>query len=125
MIVLRRRGGKQEFTDAFIASKAMRDMQACITVHLDQTIEAMGFDKIRSRIELTTPDGRRFVQWADERYRGGPDHPMTDAELESKVYSATEGVLDRARQDALIAAAWSIDGEQTVDSGALAELLNI
>ena len=123
MIVLRRRGGKQEFTDAFIASKAMRDMQARIAVHLDQNIEAKGFDKIRSRIELTTPDGRRFVQWADERYRGGPDHPMTDAELESKVYSATEGVLDRARQDALIAAAWSIDGEQTVDSGALAELL--
>jgi 2-methylcitrate dehydratase PrpD len=125
MIILRRRGGKQEFTDAFVASKEMRDMQARITVHLDPKIEAMGFDKIRSHIELTTLDGRHFVQWADERYRGSPDHPMTNAELESKVYSATEGVLDHARQAALIAAAWSIDSEQTADSGALAELLSM
>ena len=123
MIILRRRGGKQEFTDAFVGSKEMRDMQGRIIVHLDPNIEAMGFDKIRSRIELTTKDGRHFTKWSDERYRGSPDLPMTNDELESKVYAATDGVLNRARQDALIAAAWSIDSEQHTDSGRLADLL--
>ena len=57
----------------------------------------MGFDKIRSRIEIVTRDGRRLTRWADERYRGGPDNPLTDAELEGKFRDAAAGLLSDAR----------------------------
>ena len=37
---------------------------------------------------------------AGERYRGGPDNPLTDDELEDKVRACCEGLLDRI-QDAV------------------------
>ena len=50
----------------------MQDLQARTDVINDPEIDAQGYDKIRSRIEVDTKDGRTLVQWADERYRGGP-----------------------------------------------------
>ncbi len=45
----------------------------------------MGFDKMRSRIAIKLKGGKTIEGWADERYRGGPDNPLSDAELEAKV----------------------------------------
>ena len=42
-------------------------------------IEAQGFDKIRSIVEVDLIDGRTLVQASDDRYRGGPDKPFTRA----------------------------------------------
>lgn len=109
MIVLRRRAGREEFTNAFVGSAAMQDMQNRIVTHLDPGIEAQGTDLIRSRIELTTRDGRRLVQDADVRYRGGPANPMTDRQLEDKVTAATAGVVDDARRQKLFDAVWKIE----------------
>ncbi len=67
-----------------------------------------GFDKIRSRITIDLTDGRRIEGSADERYRGGPEHPLTDTELEGKVRACSEGVLDDAEQDKLIQTVWRI-----------------
>lgn len=98
MIVLRRQSGRREFTNEFIQSPAAQDMQRRIHVHHDADIEAQGMDIIRTRIELTTKDGRRLVQAADPRYRGGPDHPLSDADLERKFAACADGLLDAARQ---------------------------
>ena len=75
MIVLCRRASHHEFTDAFVASKAMQDMQKRTEVLNDPAIDAKGYDLIRCRIEVDTKDERTLVQWADERYRGGPLNP--------------------------------------------------
>ncbi len=109
MMVIRRQAGRREFTDEFVGGDAMQDMQKRTQVHLDPEIEAMGFDLIRSRIEVTTKDGRKLVQWADERYRGGPSKPMTDAEVEEKFRLCTEGLLDETRQRRAIEQIWAID----------------
>lgn len=98
MIILRRGAGREEFQDGFVASDAMQAMQRRIETHLDPGIEALGTDVIRSRIELIAKDGRRFVQAADHRYRGGPEHPMSDAELNAKVTAATAGLIDDSRR---------------------------
>jgi len=50
----------------------------------DQAIEARGFDKMRSVVEVELTDGRTLVQASDERYRGGPDRPFTREELHEK-----------------------------------------
>lgn len=123
MILLRRRAGKQEFTDPFVASPQMQALQRRFEVMLDPEIEAQGFDRIRSRIEVLTQDGRTVSEQADERYRGGPELPMSDAELEEKLRAATDGVLAEAAQDGLIAAACTVDAASRTDSGEIAVLL--
>jgi 2-methylcitrate dehydratase PrpD len=108
MIALARKAGKREFSDDFVASDAMQAMQRRVRTVFDPAIEAMGFDKVRSRITITRRDGTEVSGWADERYRGGPDNPMTDAEVEAKLRSCCEGVLAEAAQNRLIAAVWGI-----------------
>jgi 2-methylcitrate dehydratase PrpD len=108
MIALARKASKREFSDEFVASVPMQAMQRCISTELDPEIEKMGFDKMRSRITIRLKDGRTFEGWADERYRGGPENPLSDADLEAKARSCCEGVLDAEKQTALIDAAWSV-----------------
>ena len=121
MIVLRRQAGRLEFSDAFVASDAMQTMQRRIRTEIDPAIETQGTDRIRSRIELTTRDGRRLVAWADERYRGGPDNPMSDADLEAKFRACTDGLLDEARQAGIIETVQRV--ETLADATRLAELI--
>ncbi len=108
MITINRKAGKNEFSDAFVQSEAMQTMQRKISTEHDPEIENLGFDKMRSRIEIRTVDGRVISGTSDERYRGGPDNPLTDRELEEKVEACCEGVLDDARRDELIKAAWNV-----------------
>jgi 2-methylcitrate dehydratase PrpD len=108
MIALTRKAGKHEFSDAFVGSAPMQEMQRRISTELDAEIEKMGFDKMRSRIAIRLKDGSDIEGWADERYRGGPENPLSDKDLEDKVRSCCKGVLDEERQSALIDTAWSI-----------------
>jgi 2-methylcitrate dehydratase PrpD len=108
MIALARKAGKREFSDAFVASPEMQGMQRKITAELDPEIEKLGFDKMRSRIAIRLKDGKKLEGWADERYRGGPENPLSDAELEAKVASCCEGALEPSQQATLIEAAWSV-----------------
>jgi 2-methylcitrate dehydratase PrpD len=108
MIALARKAGKKEFSDDFVASAPMQEMQRRITTELDPAIEKLGFDKMRSRIAIHLQNGKQIEGWADERYRGGPENPLSDKDLEGKVRSCCEGVLDEGRQEKLIAAAWSV-----------------
>jgi 2-methylcitrate dehydratase PrpD len=116
MIAINRRAGKKEFSDDFVKSDAMQAMQRKIETRHDPEIEKRGFDKIRSRISIRTIDGRCCEGTADERYRGGPDNPLTDAELEDKVRACCEGLLDRSEQERLIRTVWDIEG---IDDAAL------
>lgn len=109
MIVLCRRASHHEFEDAFVAGDAMQDLQARTDIINDLEIDALGYDKIRSRIEVITKDGRTLVQWADERYRGGPSNPISDAGLDDKFCMCAEGVIDNARQNELLALVRGID----------------
>jgi 2-methylcitrate dehydratase PrpD len=108
MIAFSRKAGKREFSDEFVGGEPMQAMQRRISTELDPAIEKMGFDKMRSRITIRLKDGRTVQGWADERYRGGPENPLSDADLEAKVRSCCEGVLDSEKQSALIDTAWSV-----------------
>src|SRR5690606_8811850 len=76
-IIVAGRAGKREFTDEFVLSEPVQAMQKRIGTEHDAGIEAMGWDRIRSRVEIWTKDGRHLVEWADENYRGGPHNPMS------------------------------------------------
>jgi len=83
-LILRRKAGVREFTDEFVKSAPVQQMMPRVTNIFDPAIEARGFDKIRSIVEIDLAGGRTIVQAADERYRGGPDKPFTQDELHGK-----------------------------------------
>lgn len=120
-IILAGRAGKAEFTDAFVSSAACQEMQGRIETEFDQTIEDMGWDRIRSRLEVQTKDGRKLVRWADENYRGSPHNPLSDAEVEGKFRDCADGLLDEGRIAALFDTVWTI--ETAPDVGRIFELL--
>ena len=99
-ILIRRKAGIREFTDEFVASEPVQQMMTRVTGVFDEKIEAQGFDKIRSIVEVDLNDGRKLVQPSDDRYRGGPDRPFTRAELHDKFADCAQLVLspDKVRQ---------------------------
>jgi 2-methylcitrate dehydratase PrpD len=122
MIALTHKAGKKEFSDEFVASAAMQAIQKRIVTALDPEIEKLGFDKMRSRIVIHLKNGKQVEGWADERYRGGPENPLSDGDLEAKVRSCCEGVLTAVQQSELIETGRSI--LRLPNAGKLMDLLN-
>ncbi|MGE0593926.1 MAG: MmgE/PrpD family protein [Vicinamibacterales bacterium] len=108
-IALRRKAGIHEFNDAFVRSAQTQAMMARVTRVLDPEIEALGFEKIRSTVEVDLVDGRTLVQRADERYRGGPDNPFTRDDLHEKFSDCASLVLTPAAVDETFAAVESLE----------------
>jgi 2-methylcitrate dehydratase PrpD len=121
-IILRGRAGKAEFNDAFVASDACQSMQKRIRTAFDPAVEAMGWERIRSRIELRLRDGRRLERWADEAYRGGPENPLSDDQLEAKFFDCAEGLLPREACRRVLDLAWRM--EQAPDVAAVLPALD-
>jgi 2-methylcitrate dehydratase PrpD len=108
-IALRRRAGIREFTDEFVSSAPVQAMMTKVDTVFDQQIEARGFDKMRSIVEVDLVDGRKFSQPSDERYRGGPEKPFTRAELHEKFSDCASLVLSRERIKRALDAIESVD----------------
>ncbi len=121
MIALKRQAGAAEFRQDFIDSDAFRDMQARIRLEHDPKIDLQGFDRIRSHVAVRLHDGRTLAQEADTRYRGGPERPLTEAELLQKVVAAAAGRLDPQHCDALAECVAGLGAE--ADAGCLLEWL--
>jgi 2-methylcitrate dehydratase PrpD len=98
-IALRRKAGIREFNDEFVQSAPVQALMRKVERILDPTIEAKGFEKIRSTVEVDLVDGRKLVEHADERYRGGPDLPFTRDELYEKWSDCASLVLPQAGVD--------------------------
>ena len=96
-IALRRRAGIHEFTDEFVSSAPVQAMIPKVVTVFDPAIEARGFDRMRSSVEVDLVDGRTLSQASDERYRGGPEKPFTRAELHEKFTDCASLVLPPER----------------------------
>lgn len=121
-IILRGRAGKAEFTDEFVMSDACQAMQNRIDTRFDQSIEDRGWDRIRSKIEIVTKDGRRLERWADEAYRGGPHNPLSDSELEAKFRDCAAGLTRDETTARVFETVWALEG--CADSASLLGLLD-
>lgn len=115
-IILRRQAGKQEFTDEFVNSPESQSMQLKIKTSLDPEIEAMGYDQIRSRVEVITKTGKVIEKWANEAYRGGPNNPLTDNELEGKFLDCAQGVIEPAQAKAILDMVWEVEHIKNISS---------
>jgi 2-methylcitrate dehydratase PrpD len=109
-IALRRKAGIREFNDGFVRSAPVQALMRKVERVLDPDIEAKGFEKIRSTVEVDLVDGRKLVEHADERYRGGPDLPFTRDELYEKWSDCASLVLERATIDEVFELVDRLDG---------------
>jgi 2-methylcitrate dehydratase PrpD len=98
-IALRRKAGIHEFNDEFVRSAPVQALMRKVERVLDADIEAKGWEKIRSTVEVDLVDGTKLVEHADERYRGGPDLPFTRDELYEKWSDCASLVLTPAAVD--------------------------
>jgi 2-methylcitrate dehydratase PrpD len=87
----------------------MQQMMARVQGVFDPAIEAQGYDKMRSTVEVDLMNGRTLVQPADERYRGGPQKPFTREELHGKFTDCAQLVLSEAQIKQAIATIESVD----------------
>ncbi len=116
------RVGKAEFTDDFVRSDPVQAMQRRISTVHDKKFDRLGFDRIRSTLEIDTVDGRKITWDADERYRGGPEKPLTTAELDDKFRDCAGGLLDRSAAKAVVAFVADLESQPNVTK--LLELLH-
>ena len=113
-IAIAGKAGKHEFTDEFVSRTDVSEMQRRVETIDDKEIEAMGYDRIRSRVEVITKDGRTLELWADENYRGSPHNPLTDAEVEGKLRDCAEGLLNETQIKAVIDRVWTLEDQASV-----------
>jgi 2-methylcitrate dehydratase PrpD len=98
-------------------------MMTRVQTILDPEIERLGFDKIRSVVEVDLKDGTHLVQEAANEYRGGPDRPFTVEELHEKFTECAEAVLSPSAIRETLRVVESI--EEVSDIRDLVKLLSI
>ncbi len=114
-IAIRRRAGLREFTDEFVSSAPVQEMMDRVECVHDAEIEARGYDRIRSVVEVELRDGRRFVQPSDDRYRGGPERPLSRDELHAKFRECAAGAIPEAQIVPALEGIESIDALARLD----------
>ena len=101
VILVKGRAGLAEFTDAPVRDRDVLRLASRLTYELDPTIDYPR--QFVGDVEVTLADGRRLRERQD-RPRGGPDAPLTRAEIEAKFRGNAGIALPAGRADAVIAA---------------------
>jgi 2-methylcitrate dehydratase PrpD len=91
-IGISRKAGRKEFTNEFVLSSEVQSFMERVRTEFDPEIEALGWDKMRSRVEIALNNGEKLSR-ESSGYRGGPDLPLSDDELKSKFHDCTEELL--------------------------------
>jgi 2-methylcitrate dehydratase PrpD len=121
ILLLERKGGLEQFTDAVVNRPDVQAMIARVDFAMHPEAEAAGFDKMTTIIEIELTDGRIIKGRADFG-KGSPANPMTDEELSEKFRQcAAWGGLNAEQSRAVLDIVWNI--EKLGDVRDLAKLL--
>ncbi|MFQ5879200.1 MAG: hypothetical protein ACE5IZ_03355, partial [Dehalococcoidia bacterium] len=88
--------------------------------YLHDDIEARGYDRIRSQLDLHLRDGRTFALYS-EWARGTPQRPLSRAELEAKFRDCARLALLPEKIDQVIAATFALEDQDDIND--LVELM--
>jgi 2-methylcitrate dehydratase PrpD len=109
ILLLERRGGLEEFTDAVVNRPDVQAMIAKVDFGMNAEAEAAGFDKMTTIVEIELADRRKVSGRADFG-KGSPANPMTDAELSDKFRQcAAWGRVPGDRAERILETLWRID----------------
>jgi len=115
-ILISRKAGVQEFTHAFVHSQEVRTLMQRIRTEFDPAIEAKGYDKMRSRVEVILKNGKKIVRDADDRYRGGPENPLSDDELIEKFTDCSQSLVSDATREEIVKTVFELEDLPEMDS---------
>jgi len=102
ILLLERRAGLAQFTDAVVNRPDVQKMIAKVDFGIHPEAEAAGYEKMTTIIDIELADGRHISGRADFG-KGSPINPMTDAELAEKFHEcAAWGRLPRASADKVV-----------------------
>lgn len=110
-----------QFTEAKLADPRVLELTARVRAVHDPALEVGPGLGRRARVEVRLKDGT--VLAAIGTVRGGPENPVTRADVEAKFRKLTHDILDPAGQDRLIVACARLDA--LADSAELTALLKI
>ena len=113
ILVLEGRGGIEQFTDEVVLRDDVREMMSRVTPYLHEGLEALGFQRIRSLVEVTLQDGTVLSQEAFSS-RGTPERPMTREELADKFQDCARGLLSAEAQAQVLELVYGLDDLESV-----------
>jgi 2-methylcitrate dehydratase PrpD len=103
--VIERKAGIAQFSDRKVRDKKVIELMKRVTLYVDDELERLGYDQVRSRIRVVLKNGR-LIEGRYDVARGHPQKPMSWAELGDKFRDCAALVLpDKNAEDvvALIA----------------------
>ncbi|HEX6436007.1 MAG TPA: MmgE/PrpD family protein [Candidatus Binatia bacterium] len=81
--VLERKAGIAQFVDGKVRQKKIVELMKRVRLYVDDELEGLGFDQVRSRIRIKLHDGRT-IEGRYDVARGHPQKPMSWTELAEK-----------------------------------------
>jgi 2-methylcitrate dehydratase PrpD len=81
--ILERKAGIAQFVDKKVREPRVVELMKRVTLYVDDELEALGYDQVRSRVRVRLRDGRVLEGRADVA-RGHPLKPMSWEELAEK-----------------------------------------
>lgn len=99
--VLERKAGIAQFEDRKVRDKKVIDLMARVTLYVDDELERLGYDQVRSRIRVRLKDGR-VIEGRHDVARGHPANPMSWSELAEKFRDCARRVLPQNRANRAI-----------------------
>ncbi len=105
--VLERRAGIAQFVDAKVAEPRTRALMERVRVHVDPEIEALGYNEMRMKVDITLKDGRRLSGYADKA-KGHPRKPMSRDDLREKFMDCAALVMPGGQAEQALARLWAI-----------------
>ena len=111
-ILVRGRAGLAEFTDAAVGDAEVLNVAKLVRYELDPTIDYPR--QFVGDVEVELADGRT-VRERQDRPRGGPDAPLSRADLEAKFHGNAALALPAARSDRIIQTVYDLPAGRPLD----------
>ncbi len=99
--VLDRRAGIAQFQDRKVRDRDVIALMKRVKLVVDDELEALGYDQVRSRIRIKLNDGR-VIEGRYDVARGHPQKPMSWAELGEKFYDCADLALTRKNAEEVV-----------------------
>ena len=111
--VLERKAGIAQFRDRKVREPKVVEMMKRVTLYVDDEMEGLGYDQVRSRIRIKLKDGRTVEGRADVA-KGHPLKPMSWEDLGEKFRDCGRLVLPRRNVDRAIDLVGHLEGERNL-----------
>jgi len=111
--VLERKAGIAQFTDRKVRDPKVVELMKRVTLYVDQELEALGYDQVRSRIRIKLKGGNTIEGRADVA-RGHPSKPMNWGDLGEKFRDCAGLALSHERMEDAIELVANLDKQRSI-----------